>query len=175
MEERFDHFEGILEKIEVQGNEIEEIKRGLQYQEGTVEELKEEKEILEKKCRIYEGRLTHPEKHGEDLTQKMQELKCRTMRDNLIFQGIDEKEDATDKQTEDKLREFMMKELKMEEKLVNEISFDCVHRIGRKPGVETKPRRIVSKFNPYQGKESVLAHTKISKEKHSTRYMNNFL
>ena len=56
-------------------------------------------------------------------------MKSRSMRDNLIFSNIPEKENKTPDVTEHILRECLELNLKMEKQDVTNIRFDRVHRI----------------------------------------------
>lgn len=82
----------------------------------------------------------------ESLTRRHIDLQSRSMRDNLIFTGIDEVEEED---TEKQLTDFTVKELKIE----TDIEFHRVHRIGKIKG--TKPRPIVAKFAKYKQRELV--------------------
>ena len=69
-------------------------------------------------------------------------MKSRSMRDNLIFSNIPEKENETPDVTEHILREFLELNLKMEKQDVTNIRFDSVHRIH----VQLKPSAILAHF-----------------------------
>ena len=82
----------------------------------------------------------------DDLYERHLDLQTRSMRDNLIFDGIAETEGEN---TEDALKTFIATEMEV----TDEISFHRVHRIG-KP-VRGKSRPIVAKFVNFKDRENV--------------------
>ena len=103
------------------------------------------KENNELKTILFEmQRLNH------ELKEEVLDMKCRNMRDNLLFTNIVEydKED-----TETELNKFLESQMK-----ITGISFERVHRIGRKVdtpvwGHPAKPRVIVAKFTYFKDRE----------------------
>ena len=79
------------------------------------------------------------------------------MKDNLVFTNIDESFEDRSEDTERVLTKFLEKEMKIPKEVLQKITFDRVHRMGRKNTRYNRP--IVAKFNPYSGKEAVLKHT----------------
>ena len=86
-------------------------------------------------------------------------MKSRSMRDNLIFSNIPEKENETPDVTEHILREFLELNLKMEKQDVTNITFDRVHRIH----VQRKPRAIVAKFGDFKQRQNVKGESRALK------------
>ena len=100
----------------------------------------------------------------DELREEILDLKCRSMRDNLFFFGIEEGEEED---CEFVLRTFVSRRMKVRKA----ISFERVHRVGRKqenqlrpsqenqqrPSQENKqrPRPIVAKFTYFQDRELV--------------------
>ncbi|KAK3101321.1 hypothetical protein FSP39_002677 [Pinctada imbricata] len=76
------------------------------------------------------------EENGE-LHESLLEMKCRSMKYNLLFSGIAE---ADGENCENVLKKFLQDELQIEK----EIPFANVHRVGKK--VSGKCRAIVAKF-----------------------------
>ena len=74
-------------------------------------------------------RLAAIEAKNKSLKGDIIHMKARSMRDNLIFSNIPEKENETPDVTEYILREFLELYLKMEKQDVTNIRFDRVHRI----------------------------------------------
>ena len=96
-------------------------------------------------------RLAAIEAENKSLKGYIINMKSRSMRDNLIFSNIPEKENETPDVTEHILREFLELNLKMEKQDITNIRFDCVHRIHGK----TKPRAIVVKFCDFKQRQNV--------------------
>ena len=86
----------------------------------------------------------------DDLTY----IQSQSMRNNLVFGNIFEKESERPEQTEIELRKFMMEKLKIAQDLVNKIQFERVHRMGQKEE-NGKHRNIVAKFTLFKDKEIV--------------------
>ena len=66
------------------------------------------------------------------------------------------------KDTEETLRNFLTKEMKIRQEDVNNIQFERVHRIPTKPLAVKKPypRPIIAKVSFYQDKEFIKSHIK---------------
>ena len=79
---------------------------------------------------------------NKELKEKMLEMRCRSMKYNLIFSGIPEESYENCYIT---IREFIQEEMQVES---DDISFHNVHRIGPKddPRRNGRPRSIVAKF-----------------------------
>ena len=82
----------------------------------------------------------------DDLYERHLDLQTRSMRDNLIFDGIAETEGEN---TEYALKTFIATEMEV----TDEISFHRVHRIGK--SVRGKSRPIVAKFVNFKDRENV--------------------
>lgn len=82
----------------------------------------------------------------ENLNERHLDLQMRSMRDNLIFEGILETQEEN---TEEILKEF----LKSEMNITDEPQFHRVHRMGRK--TQGRPRPIVAKFVLFTDREKV--------------------
>ena len=75
-----------------------------------------------------------------------------------VFYNIKEVPNESNEVTKTLLQTFLQDELKMAKETLETITFDRVHRLGKQNPRKTRP--IVAKFNPYRGKEIVLAHLK---------------
>ena len=75
----------------------------------------------------------------------------RSMRDNLLFFSIPEKENEN---TESELQGFIAQKLPSL-KIPKPIHFERVHRIGNPKKPNTNPRPIVAKFSNYKDREAV--------------------
>ena len=78
-------------------------------------------------------------------------MKSRSMRGNLIFSNIPEKENETPDVTEHILREFLELNLKMEKQDVTNIRFDRVHRIHG----QRRSHAIVAKLCDFKQRQNV--------------------
>ena len=100
---------------------------------------------------------------------EIQELKARSMQENLLFFGLCE---GQNEDTEFKLRQFLTNELEFDsesdsERRVENIVFDRVHRLGRRRGDGIRnPRPIVAKFERYRDRELIrLAGLELNKKR----------
>ena len=81
------------------------------------------------------------------------DLQCRSMRDNLIFTGIEEPEYNPDESedTEKSLCDFLRTEMK----IFDQLQFHRVHRLGKYERLDDAPRPIIAKFERYKEREYV--------------------
>ena len=93
----------------------------------------------------------------EKQNEEIQEIKARSMQENLQFFGLCENGNGENEDTESKLREFMKNELTLgSPDDVDGIVFDRVHRLGRRSGDGIRhPRPIVAKFEKYRDREKI--------------------
>jgi len=92
-----------------------------------------------------------------DLEAKMAYLKAQSMRNNLLFTGIDEDSSSGNEPptvTERKLREHLIQKLKVARETAEAIRFERVHRTPSQP-VRGKVRTIVAKFTFFKDRETV--------------------
>lgn len=75
------------------------------------------------------------------------DLKARSMRDNLVFSGIEKQ--RGEKNTEACLQDFIKRKLKPD----YEISFERVHRIGKWNELTERPLNIMAKFTFFKDSE----------------------
>lgn len=64
------------------------------------------------------------ERQSEDLQKSIVDLKSRSMRDNIVFSGIPERNDEDYKEV---IQNFLKTKFKLDD-----ISFERVHRMGKK-------------------------------------------
>lgn len=81
------------------------------------------------------------------------DLQCRSMRDNLLFTGIEEPNfvEGVSEDTETTLHHFLATEMGIYDK----IAFHRVHRIGTRERENGDPRPIVAKFERFKDREYV--------------------
>ena len=90
-------------------------------------------------------------KQNQDkLEEKPIDLQWRSMRENLLFVGIEESF-VEKENTEYVLREFLSTNMN----ITYDIPFDGVHRLGRYDPTEHYPRPIIAKFERFRDRERV--------------------
>ena len=132
----------------------------MKYMDESIVELKNENNELRKRLKITEGRLTRAEKKLDDANEKILELTTRSMRDNLIFKNVEEKQNESEKDIEDKLKGICRERLKPTDDDMGMVHIEKLQHVG-KPGRsgDKRARNIVAKLSS-KGKSVILAHLK---------------
>ena len=137
-------------------NEIQSISSNLSMAVDNNESLKNQIRFLEKRLDLTEGLLQQAQIKLKSQNEKIIELQSRTMRDNLIIRGIADDPNESWAETEDKVIDFMRKELKIED--AHNSMVDRAHRLGKMTG--EKPRNIVVKFASSKAKDKIFKNVK---------------
>lgn len=106
---------------------------------------------IQKKQNYIDTMLKKMEKIEEDQREKLLDLQSREMRDNLIFYGIEEEKDESDKDCVGKVLKLVENELKIPN--AQQIPIHRAHRMGRYQRTKTRP--IVAKFAFYPNREEI--------------------
>ena len=135
-------------------NDIQDLKGSLENKMSTLNIRMVNMEEIKEDFRKYKIESINTIKTLEEKIDKVKEEttydRCRSMRGNLVFQGIPELTNETDEQTEHLILNFIEKEMKIPS---NNIELSRTHRSGpKKPG---KPRVIITNFHKYKQKEEV--------------------
>lgn len=139
-----------LKDMKAKVNRVEEsvIFINKQYEDQTKEVLAVKKSLSEM-SNVNENilkELSLVKSEFENLNERHLDLQTRSMRDNLIFEGIIETQEEN---TEEVLRDF----LKSEMNITEEPQFQRVHRMGEK--VQGRHRPIIAKFVLFKEREKV--------------------
>ena len=135
-------------------NDIQDLKGSLENKMSTLNIRMDNMEEVKEDFRKYKIESMNTIKTLEEKIDKVKEEttydRCRSMRGNLVFQGIPELTNETDEQTEHLILNFIEKEMKIPS---SNIELSRTHRSGpKKPG---KPRVIITNFHKYKQKEEV--------------------
>ena len=134
----------------------------MQYQSDTVESLLQENTALRQRCLVNEGRLTRMEKVVDDQHEETLQINARSMKDNIVFQNINERHDITGvENVTNTLVNFMQIEMQVQQSDVECVVINKAHRMGIKG---RSPRAIVANIND-EGKRIIWRHTKNLKDK----------
>ncbi|XP_041376613.1 uncharacterized protein LOC121389063 [Gigantopelta aegis] len=154
------------EKLSESNEKIIEMEKSINFVNESFEEARSDRkkmaDVVDKiKTEVREVRNGFDEVNSlrgdcNELHDCVLDLQTRSMRDNLIFNGIEEKDDE---ETEEILQTFLKDKMKIE----SSINFDRVHRLGRKSTNSTRPRPIVAKFERYKDRENVRRSSKVLK------------
>ena len=115
----------------------------------SIKGLKQENKSLKESNALLIEKVDRLEKSVSDTNSKCEQLEGQSRRQNLRFFGLDEAENETWDQTEEKVRTFIKNELKIDE---SKILIERAHRLHSK----MKPRPLIVKFSFFKDKENVL-------------------
>jgi hypothetical protein len=125
--------------------------------DDTVKELREENKLLRQKLAVTEGTVTRCELQVQKLEEKITDLTCRSMRDNIIIKNINETEGEFGDVLENKVLGVLQKELHIPSAEMSKLIVERVHRTGVL--MEDRIRNVIAKLNS-KGKSVVMSHIK---------------
>lgn len=114
-----------------------------------LKKAKDDLSKLQKSCQGLEQDAKYLKDKNEVFGSKLTDLESRSMRDNLLFYGIQEGGNAEN--CDELVKGFCADILKIQ--TANEMKFDRAHRLGQKSGSKIRP--IVVKFHNYAEREEV--------------------
>ena len=131
----------VSDHFDTQKNSIDSNKQSITEMKSAMTELtNENKNLKEENAKI---------------KQSLTDLHSRSMRENLIFYGIDESLTTTTEDCIKEVKSIIVDKLEIKD---SDIIIDRAHRIGRKEkedGSKKKPRPIVAKFHQFTDKERI--------------------
>ncbi|XP_060589191.1 uncharacterized protein LOC132744484 [Ruditapes philippinarum] len=167
---RLDSMDNKLSRLDTIQCSVDSINMRIQTMELKVNELDDKVQALERSRDFDSQTLLEMNKHHKELDSfaskmskielehksieialksEIQDLKCRRMRDNLLFHKIKEEKDEN---CEVKILQFIEEKLKIEN-ASSDIRLQRVHRIGQYSAGKTRP--IVAKFTDFPDRERV--------------------
>ncbi|CAG2247635.1 unnamed protein product [Mytilus edulis] len=145
---------GIENRFSRMENEIVQMKNDVNRLENRVKGTECNNSELSERLNYIEMERDHIKQENYDLRERVVEMQARSMRENLLFGGIEEdtceKEDRDNIQTEKVLQKFIKEKLN----ILDNIKFHVVHRL--RPRQDGKPRTIVAKFERRKDRDRVL-------------------
>ena len=145
-----------LEKLDNIEADMKEIKHSLEFAHQEIADLRKENEANKAKQERDRARIDKLEEDNATLRTKMVDLQARSMRDNLLFFNIPEREQEN---TTEIIHELLESKMGIDDAR-SRIKIDRSHRIGKKRERNRKPRPIVVKFNYHQDREHVRLNAK---------------
>ena len=106
------NLEDLAEKL-MSSQKMREITDQLQCQESHIAKLSTENENLRKRLAIAEGAVTRSELKIRQLEDKVTDLTCRSMRDNLIIKNMKESDNESTSSLDANVKKFFSCELKI--------------------------------------------------------------
>ena len=159
---KLDMLDGIVDRIgeienqcKLLNRDLNDVKRQINNQGKCVDECYTRTVENENRVGHIQGLVQGLMRENSELKERVIETQTRSMRDNLIFRGIPDVQNIKEpKDTESKVKDFITKELGIEEN----IEFQVVHRL--KPRPDHGPRSIVAKFERRKDRNNVLAKSR---------------
>ncbi|XP_070550040.1 uncharacterized protein [Ptychodera flava] len=136
-----------IEKMETQLNNMEDaIDEVRQTAEGNKERLKKMESLEDDVIRI--------EIEMKKLQTAKAEMEDRSKRNNLVFRGVQEDENETWEETEQKVKSLLSEKMN----ITDDIEFERVHRMstGTRASANSTGRPIVAMCSKYKDKEKIL-------------------
>ena len=144
--------ETLESKMKTMETKVQECEKSSTFINGEFEKTKEKLKSasddvkrLNTKCKDFETVVKTLETKNKSLEDKTNDLEFRSMRENLLFHGIEE---GTNENCELLVKRFIAEQLEIGE----DIKLDRAHRLG-KPKGRTRP--IVVKFHEYRQRELI--------------------
>ena len=158
IEEKLDKVLLLLPEFEQQKKKIAQLEESLQFTQTEVKQLQETVKTTSAQLNEAKKKLASL----SELERRQIKQECYTRRSNIKFFGIKDNDEESPSDTEETLRHFLTKEMKIPRGDVDKIEFQRVHRIPTKPSTEKKPnpRPIIAKVSFYQDKELIKSHIK---------------
>lgn len=124
------------------------ISNGYDSQKAELLQAKEQIKALEADCRKLESVVEKCEAKCEKVKEENLDLRSRSMRENLVFFGLQETQAEN---CEALVKELIKSHLDID---ATAMEFDRAHRLG--PNTAKKPRPVVVKFHNYKNRETIL-------------------
>lgn len=128
-------------------SDVQQIKRNIGQMQAEVEDLKEKVVMLSEENVALEQLNTDLDGKVKFLEKKVDDLECRSRRNNLLFYGIPKDPEETNDSCEQKVKELLTTKMA----LPDDIKFERVHRVGNKP---TSP--VIACCSSYRDKVAIL-------------------
>ena len=129
-----------------------------------IDGLNTEVQKLRSETKECNDRINSLEDTNRQLNEKIDKLESKldyqqgqSKRDNLIFHGIEQSENETWEESENKIKHFIKNKLNIEDHV-------DIERAHRKSAARTKPQPIVAKFSHYKDRTRVLKSARLMRE-----------
>ena len=131
-------------KVDSMDTQLTDLKNSREFDSKTLEDMKKKQNDMDKMIK-------NMQKVEAEQKERLLDLQCRQMRDNLIFYSIQDERGESDEVCAGKLYTFFEKDLKLMSGRA--IKLDRIHRLGRYNPTKTRP--IIAKFSYYPEREMV--------------------
>lgn len=135
--------------------DIADLKKSVDFTNELIEDLKKENSSLKTTVNTLQTEVEKLSKENKQMKTEMLEIQCRNMRNNVVIMGLKEEETEDYSATENIVKDFMRKDLKMTESQAAEATIERAHRLGRVKDPQ-KPRAVVVRFLNSKSKDEVM-------------------
>lgn len=142
-------------RMDSQLKDIQELKISLQFTQGEVDTIKEEKRKLTESTDTVQNDFYKVCENLHDITDKLEYLEGQSRRKNLVFEGVLESPGETWADAEEKINQLLREKLQLQ----HPVEMERVHRVG-KPGGRDWPRPIIAKLLRWKDREAILQRAK---------------
>lgn len=137
-------------------NEKNALKESLEFSQAEITQLKNDTVANAMKLAAANEKL----EKVDELERRLIKQECYNRRNNIKFFGVKDDKLETPRDTEQVLRQFLRKEMKIPNDVLEDIEFERVHRIPTRPkeaqeNTKQQPRPIIAKASFYQDKEFI--------------------
>ncbi|XP_069114412.1 uncharacterized protein [Argopecten irradians] len=133
------------------GDRVGEVEKSQQFLSDKFEQDNKEMKSLSMEINSIKAHLDTTLLQCKNLSKSVVDLQSRSMRDNLLFFGIQEVNESDTTVREDCIQ--LVRDLCRDKLNIDNVAIDRAHRFGEKRG--EKPRPIVAKFSSYHQREDV--------------------
>ena len=122
-----------LDNLDILREDINALCARLEFTQHQIHHLRQHNTTLKGTVDSIHSKVEVVQRENKQLKESLLDVKCRSMRNNLIFSGIPENDNS--RGCEVIVRDFMSTELKLPTDVVRNATFSRVHRIGKATGL----------------------------------------
>ena len=145
-------------KMKFGNNHITNLTATVDFNNELILNLQKENKNLNEKLTQLATATARLTKENQELRSAVLDLRCRSMRNNVVINGIPESPREDYEKTEKKVLEFLETNLRMPKDQIKTINIERAHRFAKK--FDDKPRPIVVRLFHHKMKEAILSHGK---------------
>ena len=148
-----------------------ELVQSLEFTQKEVDSLKEENKTLKEEMKTVNKATsmnTTMEEKINKINNKLDYMEDYSRRNNLRFEGMEEKPNETWEETQHKVQQLLQNQME-----VGSVQLERAHRIGSSHQVVTRPRTVIARFTRFEDRQRTLRNS--SKLKNTNIYVNEDL
>lgn len=157
-----------LRQLEVRNGELVQ---SLEFTQKEMDSLKEENKTLKKEIsdmKMATSTSTTVDEKIDKINNKLDYMEDYSRRNNLRFEGMEEKPNETWEETQHKVQQLLRSKMEL-----GSVQLERAHRIGPSHSGGTRPRTVIARFTRFEDRQQTLRNS--SKLKHTNIYVNEDL